>query len=346
MQTFIILVTGCITGPIFDAGHLRFLLALGTFRVVFGHMMLSLAQEYWQALLAQAFAIGLGAGCLYVPSVAVLPQYFTTRMVTAMGLAVSRSSLGGIIYPIMFNRLLDQVGFPWAVRIIAFLALAILLVPLTTMKLRNRPPAKRSIFDKTAFTDVSFAAYMVFGFVGYLGLLIPFFYIPFTSEARNFASQELSFYLLPMLNAASIFGRIIPAMIADQIGPLNMLVPTATMTAVVAYSAVPVHNFAGMVCIAVFYGFWSGAYIALPPAIFVRLTPPDKRHLIGTRMGMGFTLMGVGGLIGSPVAGAIAGPTNDFTGVYVWTGTTLAAAALGFLGVRILRVGTAIWTVV
>jgi len=339
VQSFLMLVVGAVTGPVFDAGHLRLLLVGGTFGVTFGHMMLSLVHEFWQAILAQSFVIGLGAGLLFVPSLAVISQYFDTRMVTAMGLAMSGSSLGGVIYPIMFNKLVQQIGFPWAVRTIGFMALGMLMIPLFTMKLRVKPPSKRAILDKTAFTDLTMPTFMLSGFFGYIGLLIPFFYISFTASAKGYASTDLSFYVVPMLNAASIFGRVVPAIIADKIGPLNMLIPTAAVTAVIAYCIIAVRNFAGIVVIAIFYGFFSGTYISLPPAIFIQLTPPDKRHLIGTRMGMGFTIIGLGILIGTPVAGAIAGPDNYFTGVYIWSGTTLMTACVGLLIVRYMRVG-------
>ncbi|KAL1311902.1 hypothetical protein AAFC00_001973 [Neodothiora populina] len=340
IQAFLMLLVGAITGPIFDAGHLRFLLCVGTFGIVFGHMMLSLCHEFWQALLAQGFAIGLGAGFLFIPSFGVISQYFDTWLVTAVGLSVVGSSLGGIIYPIMFNKLLHELGFQWAVRIIGFMALGMLVIPLFTMQLRTKPPERRAIFDKTAFTEPSVFAFMFSGFFGYIGLLIPFFYIPFTARAKEYASENLSFYLLPMLNAASIIGRVVPSIAADKIGPLNMLIPTAALNAVVSYSVIAVDNTAGMIAIAVFYGLTSGTYISLPAAIFVQLTPPDRRHLIGTRMGMGFTIMGLGALIGTPVAGAIAGSNNYITGVYLWSGTTLVVACVGFFVVRYIRVGS------
>ena len=332
-------LVGGITGPIYDAGHLRLLLIVGTFGVSFGHMMLSLVHKFWQAILAQAFVIGIGAGYFFVPSIAVISQYFDTCLVTAMGIAWSDSSLGGIIYPIMFNKLAPEIVFPWAVRTIGFMALGMLSIPLFTMKIRNKPPAKRGIFDKTALTEPSVFAFIISGFFGYAGLLIPFFYISFTSSAKGYASSDLSFYVLPMLNAASVFGRIFPSIIADKIGPHNMLIPTAAITTIVAYCIIAVKTFAGIVLTAIFYGFWSGAYLPLPVAIFAQLTPPDKKHLIGSRMGMGFTIMGLGILIASPIAGAIAGSSNDFTGVYIWSGTMLAAACAGFFVVRCIRVG-------
>lgn len=88
------MLVGALTGPIYDAGYFRALLAVGSFGVVFGFMMLSLARTYWQVILAQGICVGLGAGCLFVPSVAILSTYFSTRIATAMGIAASGSSLG------------------------------------------------------------------------------------------------------------------------------------------------------------------------------------------------------------------------------------------------------------
>lgn len=95
LETFILLTTGVFSGPIFDRGGLRLLLITGSFLIVFGHMMLSICKTYWQVLLAQGVVIGFGTGCLFVPCIAILPQYFRSRLGLASGLAVGGSSIGG-----------------------------------------------------------------------------------------------------------------------------------------------------------------------------------------------------------------------------------------------------------
>jgi MFS family permease len=115
---------GVLTGPAYDAGYFRGLVATGAFLIPFGFMMLSLCREYWQVLLAQAFVIGLGNGCLFVPSVAILPQYFTTHKALANGIAASGSSIGGVIYPVVFRQLYPRIGFAWTVRVMGFICLA------------------------------------------------------------------------------------------------------------------------------------------------------------------------------------------------------------------------------
>jgi hypothetical protein len=80
IQSYAVLSSGIIAGPIYDRGYLRTLLVVDSFGVVFGHMMLSISKTYWEVLLAQGFCIGLGAGCLFVPSMSVLPTYFSTKL--------------------------------------------------------------------------------------------------------------------------------------------------------------------------------------------------------------------------------------------------------------------------
>ncbi|KAB5522942.1 major facilitator superfamily domain-containing protein [Coniochaeta sp. 2T2.1] len=101
IQSFLLQLTGLVAGPVYDRGYLCLLLVTGSFMVVFGLMMLSLCDKYWQALLAQAFCVGIGAGLLFVPTVSLLPTWFSTRMWLAIGIASSGSSLGGVIYPIV-----------------------------------------------------------------------------------------------------------------------------------------------------------------------------------------------------------------------------------------------------
>jgi hypothetical protein len=47
-QGFLLLMVGAFTGPIFDMGYFRSLLIAGSFMVVFGMMMTSIATKYWE----------------------------------------------------------------------------------------------------------------------------------------------------------------------------------------------------------------------------------------------------------------------------------------------------------
>ena len=144
--------------------------------VVLGLMMASLGRSYYQLLLSQGFCIGIGAGCIFIVSVAIIPQYFSTKRAFAIGIAASGSSLGGVIYPIVFHELQPVVGYGWATRIMGFIALATLSIPCACIRLRVLPLPRKSLIDFSGFKEPPFALFCLASFVGFIGLYVPFFF--------------------------------------------------------------------------------------------------------------------------------------------------------------------------
>jgi hypothetical protein len=94
LQAFLLLIVGgLLTGPIFDAGYLRSLVLVGSVSSVFGMMMTSICREYWQVVLAQGLTVGIGAGCMLLPSVAVMPQVRLSRLFSLFSSAHSVATL-------------------------------------------------------------------------------------------------------------------------------------------------------------------------------------------------------------------------------------------------------------
>lgn len=242
VQAFLVLLGGLISGPMYDRGLLKLLVCLGAFLVVFGHMMLSLATRYWEVVLAQGFCVGLGAGLMFTPSVTVLQSYFSTKIGLASGLAAAGSSLGGIIYPIVLYKLVNNIGFAWSVRVIGFLALATLTPSMLFLQQRVKPPRVRAMFDPTAFTDGGYLLFTFACMLGFIGLYVMFFYLSYFGLATGTADSSMAFYIVPILNAASMFGRTLPNWLSDKTGPLNVLVPGALICGLLVLCMQAVHN--------------------------------------------------------------------------------------------------------
>jgi hypothetical protein len=78
------------------------------------------------------------------------------------------------------------------------------------------------------------------------------------AEAHGLDSN-ISFYLLPILNGASVFGRTLPNLAADRFGAFNMEVFCCTATAVVMFCWLPAKSEGALIAFAICYGFFSGA---------------------------------------------------------------------------------------
>ncbi|KAK8024537.1 hypothetical protein PG993_012603 [Apiospora rasikravindrae] len=336
LQSLMVFAVGAFVGPVYDRGYLKHLLAAGTFGLVFGHMMLSLCTQYWQVLLAQGIVVGLGGGCLFVPALAVVQPYFGARLGLALGIVGTGSSIGNIVYAVIFIRCIDTVGFAWTTRIIGFAALATLSVPLAVSQMRMKPPVIRKVLDPSAFTDGRFMLCILGCFLGYAGTQVTFFYIAFYGQANNWFTGNLALYLIPIINAGSILGRVIPNALADKVGALNVVIPGSILIGLITLCNMAVTSQAGIICIAIFFGLMSGIFISTPPLLFMILTK-DKTTL-GSRMGIAYTFIGLSVLVGGPPAGALLQHSPsflDWAAAWTYAGVLPFAACVAFCALRI-----------
>jgi MFS family permease len=301
-QGFCVVGASIVCGRLVDAGYAKTLLIVGTFLLTFGMMMTSISSEFYQVFLAQGVCTGLGCCCMFITSVAVVASYFSTRRSFAIGIMAAGSSLGGVVYPIMVRQLIDKVGFPWATRIVAFTIFAGSAVPCVLLKSRLPPRKSGPPIDYPSLRDKTFIFYTTGTFLGFIGIYIPVFFIQSFSLQIG-VDANLAFYVTSILNAGSIFGRILPNFLADKTGPINMLLPCTAITCILCFAWIGVHNAGGVIAFSILYGFFSGTFVSLPPACIASLTP--DLTLIGTRMGMNFFACGTGILIGAPIAGAL-----------------------------------------
>lgn len=145
-------------------------------------------------------------------------------------------------------------------------------------------------------------------------------------------NARLAFYFLPILNAASIPGRIITGFLANTMGSVNMLIPTALATGIIALCLIGIHNTGGLIVYAILSGFFSGGFSSMPSVTLTNLTPDLSR--LGTRMGICSLLCSLGSLCGRPISGA-----RDVVGVAFFSGMTPLVTGVLFLFARWVQAG-------
>ncbi|OLN86734.1 putative transporter MCH4-like protein 4 [Colletotrichum chlorophyti] len=365
IQIFLMMLIGVCAGWLLDAGHLRFILVCGTTMTSLGLFMLSLCTSYWQVLLAQAFCVGIGSGLLGLTCVAVIPLYFRRRRMVATGIAATGSSLAGIVYPIMERRLIASIGFPWAVRVLAFIVTGSLLICIAIMRLRPNLKRRGALFRTKHFRDVPYVAFCVGQFpfptsnpktphprsrAAAFALMIGSVYIPFfyvdAYAIRLGVDPGTSFYILSAMNAASLLGRLAPNWLADRHGGMTVMLPCCLASALVLFLFRFARDLPGLIVISVVYGFVSGGMVSLPPATIANLT--DDLSEYGTRMGMGYTIASLGALIGNPIGGTaqrrqgdgVADVQREFQGTWIFAGGFMLAAVAAMVVSKYLRVGS------
>jgi MFS family permease len=296
---------------------------------VFATMMTSLCETYWQFMLAQGLLGGIALGMTLSPANASTPQYFLKKRGTAMGCAIAGSSIGGVVFPIALNRMLENtnLGFGWSVRVCGFILLAVLIPSCMAIKPRL-PPRQSKFFLPSAFKEVPYVVLTLALSCVFLGIFPPIFLIPDFAITQGM-SNTLSFYLLAILNAASFPGRILPGILSDKIGKLNMLVLAALSTGIVLLCWPAVSGNAGIFVFTAIFGFTSGAIFSAGTVAFASV-PKDPRN-IGTYIGMGMGCVSIAALIGPPANGALVARYGGFVQVAIMSGIFCLAGGLSVL---------------
>ncbi|KAH8658490.1 major facilitator superfamily domain-containing protein [Xylariales sp. PMI_506] len=307
IQSWFLIMVGVLSGPLFDMGYFRSMLILGNFGVIFGVFMLSLSKTYWQVFLSQGVCMGLGAGFLYVPSLALIGLSFSRKLALAQGIVMSGIAVGGISYIVAFDRIITEKDFAWAIRIMGFMSLALAVISfpalVTGTGSLTKARTKRKLLDKTALRDKSFWLFSASTFMTFLGYMTPYFYISQFAQDAIGLSQSLSLYMLVIATAGSFFGRLMTGVTAHYLGPILTWLSCVVISGILCLSWIAVRTRGSLIVFSVFWGFCSAGLVTLPAAVFPRLCPDPRR--LGTRIGMSWGISSFGSLIGTPISGAL-----------------------------------------
>ncbi|CZR50257.1 related to monocarboxylate transporter 4 [Phialocephala subalpina] len=330
-SAFLQFFAGLLGGPMFDRFGAK-IIRPAAIAYIFAIMMLSLCREYWQVMLVQGILMGLVMGFLQIPAFAAVSQYFDKKRAAAFGIVVSGSSIGGVVIPIALSKMLNgsALSFGWSVRVIGFLLTPFLGFACVAIKPRLSSRTT-NFWIPAAFKDIKFNLLILALFFMFIGMWTPLFYIPTYAVSKGM-SATLAGYLLAIINAASTFGRVIPGVFADKYGRLNMFGFGGIATGVVVFCMNSTTNNAGIIVYAVVFGFFSGTIISGASAAF-SIVVKDARDM-GTYMGMGMAVAGLGGLIGPPVNGAFVERYGGFIQVSIFSGTMCVFGGFIALGTK------------
>lgn len=275
---------------------------VGSFGCVFALMMTSLCQEFYQFLLAQGVVLGISMGLAIWPMLVLVGQYIKVKRAAAMGIVLAGSSLGGVVWPIAIDRLINKpsIGFPWTMRIVGFIMIPCFIFSCAAAKSPDTPKTNAesresnqqndenateqkdipqshkaealALMRKPSLQLLCLAMFMI-----YFGMFSPFFYTTSYAVEKGF-STSLAFYTVSIVNAASFPGRVLSGIVADKYGKFNCCIIATISAGIVALCWTKVTSVAGLVIWCAAYGFASG--VSYPQMINLQTLTRTVGHSI------------------------------------------------------------------
>ncbi|KAK4991776.1 hypothetical protein LTR50_001593 [Elasticomyces elasticus] len=347
-QLALVFGLGVPIGRAVDAGYFRVFFNGGSVLLVLGVFATAWCRRYWELFLVQGILTGLGMGAVFCSGIVVLMSWFDERkMGVAMGLGAAGSCVGGIVYSVLAQRLLERKGFAFTVRMMGVIALATMVPPNVVFRLRRvrhrkhgrqRSGSHEWKLDWRVFCERAYLLTAGGMFFAFLGVYFGFVYMISYATSVLHLPPSSAITLLIYMNISNIPGRFLPALISDRcIGPLNTIIPSTLLSSAIIWlwTASTISR-GSLTAIACFYGFASaGVQVLYAPTVHsvcltsTTSTKPRRSSSplvssdaeqaandaridkMGLKAGGIFTVIGLACLVGTPIGGALIAYRED-----------------------------------
>lgn len=298
----------------------------------------SFATSIWHLFLSQGLCFGYGMGFLFVGSVGISAQWFTTRRSLANGFAAAGSGLGGLIYSLSAQAMIKNIGLPWAFRILAIIAFVVNTTCALIIKDRNKQIGSSQLsFDYRLFKKPQFLGLLLFGFFSMLAYVVLLFSLPNYARTVGMTAQQGSI-VGAVLNLGQAMGRPPIGYFSDSFGRLNM---ASTMTFLAGLFSLVIWMFAKSFGVLVFFAIIGGSVAGT----FWAVVAPVTTEIMGlvdlpSALSLTWLVLVLPTTFSEPIGlQIVAYNGGSYTGAILFTGWMYIAAACVLWGVRAWKIG-------
>jgi MFS family permease len=181
----------------------------------------SFATRIWHLYLTQGCLVGLGVGFTYIPSIAVLSQWFRRRRSLANGISAAGSGIGGLLFSFIVRAAISNISLAWSLRITGLVSGFMNILATVAMRSRNHIiQPKQHPFDMNLLCRYDVMLVLAWAFVSMLG------YIALLFSMSNFASsigldESQAATVTALLNLGTALGRPFIGVISDYCGRIE-----------------------------------------------------------------------------------------------------------------------------
>ncbi|KAI1381014.1 major facilitator superfamily domain-containing protein [Hypoxylon crocopeplum] len=331
-----------IMSPVATFAHrhlgIRPTLLLGTILVFVSLFTSSYTKEIWQLFLSQGVCFGCGMGLLYVPASSVLPPWFSTKRSLAVGIATSGAGIGGLLYSLVTNAAVGQLGIGWTYRILALCSLFFnLLASYLLREYHGRSQSSRSELSLHLrdFGRIEVLLVVFWGIATELGYITLLYSLPSYASSVGLTATQGS-VANALLNLSLGLGRPLVGYFSDTFGRINMAMMMTALCAMLCFVLwIPSQSFGTLAAFALLAGAVCGIFWATVTPVLVEVVGMSK---LASTFGVICLAMVVPSTFAEPVAMQLVdgkeSTSHSFLGAQLFTACAFVAGAVSLLLLR------------
>lgn len=311
----------------------RTIMIVGNIIQFLGVFLASYSKQLWHLYLTQGVMNSIGLGFLSLSSTTLLPQWFKKKRAFASGIATAGSGVGGIIFNLGMQRVVDNMSVWWALRIQGIICLVVVSIGILLIKTRIEKRIEFTIYDKEVLSCAGFYILICFIVTCILGYVIVLYTLVASTVSLGYSAYQGSL-IAAMVQVGSFTGRPLMGLLSDRFGSLTVAPIIYLFCAIFTFAMwVPANSLIVLIFYGLIMGLLMGTIYSIAPVICTRLVGLKKMNVC---FSMVWTSMAAAGVC-SPVI-AVALTTNkghqSFMFTTIFAGAAFAASAVSLLGLR------------
>ncbi|KAL4875183.1 major facilitator superfamily domain-containing protein [Aspergillus karnatakaensis] len=306
-------------GPLCDKYGPVIISLTGAVITIASFVLLAECTTYWQFVLCLGVLGAIGGAIIATIALSVIVKVFRRRRGIAMGIALTGSAIGSIVFPLMLRSTLPDLGWQWSMRLMALIVAAIMIPVLFcfvpyygfTVVLDRQEGwngfistlPRFSTFQSPAFVVLCVGIFMLeFATFGITSLL------PTIATRSGFGPTE-GYTLIAVMGACSFMGRVVPGCLFIHFSHISRPI-------LYAFSAM--------------WGLGSGSFLSIPPVCIGKTCDVEE---YGRYYGASTFITSFAVLLSVPLSGIML----DSLGVRALAGLLGAAVFVGGICVSAAR---------
>lgn len=297
----------------------------------------SWATEIWHLFLTQGVLFGIGMGFLFVPSVAIVPQWFSTKRSLANGFSSGGSGLGGLVYSFASGAMIERIGLAWTFRVLGIIAFVVNLTCTALLRDRNKIiGASQLAFDLSLFRRVEYLLLVGYGWFSMFGYVVLVFSLANYANTIGLDASQAAL-ISAFFNLGQVFGRPIVGYFSDRTGRITMASIATTLAAVCSLAIwINAKVYGVLIFFALVGGFVGGSFWVTVGPVTAEVV--GLRHIASALSILWITIV-IPATTSMPIALQIVDNTGSYLGAQLFVGCMFVAAAVCAVVLRGWKVG-------
>ncbi|KAG2733303.1 hypothetical protein G9P44_004293 [Scheffersomyces stipitis] len=360
---------GVFFGELFDRFGARRPLIAGTIIMCTGLVLTAQSTKLEHFILSFGILTAIGTSIAMAPLIGVLSHWFLRRR----GLACSIATIGGLVgascFAVMLQNLYTQIGFKWAIRVLALICLFCMVIAIIFCQERRRPQTGRNevtdpelnheeqtskvsttrvrtvlqyfkgALDFSILKDSRFVLLTLAVFLAEIISMTTLTYLSSYSIANGVGVAQ-AYLMITVVNLCGIPSRLISGYLADKYGRFNVMIATSVMTTIVVFCLwLPAKGNIGILyTFGILFGVSTSAVISLIPACAGQICSAES---FGKVYGTMYFFLGFLTILGMYFASLVIshGGTVNYRNFVLYEGALGVASIVLWIWARYASVG-------